>query len=188
MVLLKSADLKSAPINVASLRFAAPSLAKCKLALLRLALLRLASVRSALSRLAALRLAPLRSAPGSQRDLSLGCVLSNTGPPSSLDERYTASHRIRQAMPDRLFPRLEEGLVCDAIQPAMTHLVPLASAVVERRGGMLIHGAIIARELGIPCVNSIAGALNLVEDGELITVDGYVGIVTVGLKTATRAY
>jgi len=32
-----------------------------------------------------------------------------------------------------------EVLVCDAIRPMMTHLVPLAAAIVERRGGMLIH-------------------------------------------------
>jgi phosphohistidine swiveling domain-containing protein len=76
--------------------------------------------------------------------------------------------------------RASEVLVCDAIQPTMTHLVPLACAIVERRGGMLIHGAIIARELGIPCVNGIANAIELLEDGEIITVDGYLGIVTVG--------
>jgi phosphohistidine swiveling domain-containing protein len=73
-----------------------------------------------------------------------------------------------------------EVLVCDAIQPTMTHLVPLASAIVERRGGMLIHGAIIARELGIPCVNGIPNAVDLLHDGELVTVDGHLGIVTVG--------
>jgi pyruvate,water dikinase len=73
-----------------------------------------------------------------------------------------------------------EVLVCDAIQPTMTHLVPLACAVVERRGGMLIHGAIIARELGIPCVNGISGVIESLRDGEVITVDGYLGIVTVG--------
>jgi phosphohistidine swiveling domain-containing protein len=73
-----------------------------------------------------------------------------------------------------------EVLVCDAIQPTMTHLVPLASAIVERRGGMLIHGAIIARELGIPCVNGIPRAVEVLHDGELLTVDGYLGIVTVG--------
>jgi phosphohistidine swiveling domain-containing protein len=78
--------------------------------------------------------------------------------------------------------RFEAGevLVCDAIQPTMTHLVPLACAVVERRGGMLIHGAIIARELGIPCVNGIPRAVEVLHDGELLTVDGYLGIVTVG--------
>jgi pyruvate,water dikinase len=73
-----------------------------------------------------------------------------------------------------------EVMVCDAIQPAMTHLVPLAGAIVERRGGMLIHGAIIARELAIPCVNGVENAVALLRDGEIVTVDGYLGIVTVG--------
>ena len=62
----------------------------------------------------------------------------------------------------------------------MTHLVPLACAIVERRGGMLIHGAIIARELGVPCVNGVADAAALLHDGDLVTVDGHLGIVTVG--------
>jgi pyruvate,water dikinase len=73
-----------------------------------------------------------------------------------------------------------EVLVCDAIQPMMTHVVPLAAAVVERRGGMLIHGAIIARELGIPCVNGVPEAAELLEEGQRVTVDGHLGIVTVG--------
>jgi pyruvate,water dikinase len=71
-------------------------------------------------------------------------------------------------------------LVCDAIQPMMTHLVPLAAAVVERRGGMLIHGAIIAREMGIPCVNGVARAVEQLRDGDVVTVDGHLGIVTIG--------
>lgn len=89
--------------------------------------------------------------------------------------------------------RAGEVLVCDAIQPTMTHLVPLASAIIERRGGMLIHGAIIARELGIPCVNGVRNASGLLNDGDLVSVDGFLGIVTVGppefdleLKTDTQ--
>jgi pyruvate,water dikinase len=74
-----------------------------------------------------------------------------------------------------------EVLVCDAIQPMMTHVVPLAAGIVERRGGMLIHGAIIAREMGIPCVNGVVDALHLLADGDLVTVDGHLGLVTVGL-------
>ena len=62
----------------------------------------------------------------------------------------------------------------------MTHLVPLAGAIVERRGGMLIHGAIIARELGIPCVNGVRQAANVLRNGDFVTVDGHLGIVTVG--------
>ena len=71
-------------------------------------------------------------------------------------------------------------LVCDAVDPNMTFVVPLAAAVVERRGGMLIHGAIIAREYGLPCVTGIPDATTLVRTGDELTVDGYLGIVTVG--------
>ena len=45
---------------------------------------------------------------------------------------------------------------------------------------MLIHGAIIARELGIPCVNGVRSAADLLNNGDLVTVDGHLGIVTVG--------
>ncbi|MGD2013117.1 MAG: PEP/pyruvate-binding domain-containing protein [Desulfobacterales bacterium] len=71
-----------------------------------------------------------------------------------------------------------EVLVCDAVDPNITFVVPLAAAVVERRGGMLIHGAIIAREYGLPCITGIPDATSLIQTGEEITVDGYLGIVT----------
>jgi phosphoenolpyruvate synthase/pyruvate phosphate dikinase len=71
-------------------------------------------------------------------------------------------------------------LICDAVDPNMTFIVPLAAAVVERRGGMLIHGAIIAREYGLPCVTGISDATALIQTGDEITVDGYLGIVTLG--------
>jgi phosphohistidine swiveling domain-containing protein len=93
-----------------------------------------------------------------------------------------ATGKVRRVRDAQDLGRLRAGevLVCDAIQPTMTHLVPLACAIVERRGGMLIHGAIIARELGIPCVNGISHAVELLEEGEIVTADGYLGIVTVG--------
>jgi phosphoenolpyruvate synthase/pyruvate phosphate dikinase len=71
-------------------------------------------------------------------------------------------------------------LVCDALGPAMTFVIPLASAVVERRGGMLIHGAIIAREYGISCVTGVPDAARLIRTGMRLTVDGYLGIVRCG--------
>jgi len=72
-----------------------------------------------------------------------------------------------------------EVLVCDAISPAMTFVIPLARAVVERRGGMLIHGAIIAREYGIPCVTGVPEAAERIRSGMRLTVDGYLGIVRI---------
>jgi pyruvate,water dikinase len=88
--------------------------------------------------------------------------------------------RVVRAASDLVAFEAGEVLVCDAIQPTMTHLVPLAAAIVERRGGMLIHGAIIARELGIPCVNGIRDALAIFHDGEVVAVDGDLGIVSIG--------
>lgn len=93
-----------------------------------------------------------------------------------------ASGRIRvvRSTDDLKRFRAGEVLACQAIEPTMTQLVPLACAIVERRGGMLIHGAIIAREMGIPCVNGIEDLLGRLADGDPVTVDGHLGIVTVG--------
>jgi len=134
------------------------------------------------------------------RDVSGGTVtLPKTGEPEPPPGTEGSGERPRQLVGQPAAPGMQKGLVrcvrttqdlgrfkagevlvCDSIQPMMTHLVPLACAVVERRGGMLIHGAIIARELGIPCVNGVAAVIDSLEDGELVTVDGYLGIVTVG--------
>jgi pyruvate,water dikinase len=72
-----------------------------------------------------------------------------------------------------------EVLVCDSIDPNMTFVVPLAGGIVERRGGMLIHGAIIAREYGLPCVTGITRATDVISTGDRVTVDGYLGIVII---------
>ncbi len=76
-----------------------------------------------------------------------------------------------------------EILVCDAIDPAMTFVVPLVSGIVERRGGMLIHGAIIAREYRIPCVTGVVDAAERIKTGDRVTVDGYLGIITLARTT-----
>jgi rifampicin phosphotransferase len=76
-----------------------------------------------------------------------------------------------------------EILVCDAVDPGMTFVVPLASGIVERRGGMLIHGAIIAREYGIPCVTGVPDAVTQIRTGDFLTVDGHLGIVIIGEAT-----
>ena len=87
--------------------------------------------------------------------------------------------RVIRSPEDLLEIRSGEILVCDAIDPNMTFAVPLAAGIVERRGGMLIHGAIIAREYGIPCVTGIPGAAELIRTGDRVTVDGWLGIVTI---------
>ena len=65
----------------------------------------------------------------------------------------------------------------------MTFIVPLAAGIIERRGGMLIHGAIIAREYGIACVTGVPDAAILIQTGDQVTVDGFLGIVTIGHRS-----
>lgn len=72
-----------------------------------------------------------------------------------------------------------EILVCDSVDPNMTFVVPLARGIVERRGGMLIHGAIIAREYGLPCVTGVPDATRQIRTGDMLTVDGYLGLVII---------
>lgn len=75
--------------------------------------------------------------------------------------------------------KLQKGeiLVCDSIDPEMTFIISIAGGIIERRGGMLIHGAIIAREYGIPCVTGIHDAISSIKEGDKVTVDGYYGLV-----------
>jgi len=79
------------------------------------------------------------------------------------------------------FNNLQEGdiLVAPFTTPVWTPLFGLASGVVTESGGILSHGAIVAREYGIPAVMSVANVMNLLEDGSQIMVDGDRGIVIV---------
>ncbi len=91
----------------------------------------------------------------------------------------TGTARVIQSTSDLAAFEYGEILVCDAIDPSITFLVPLAAGIVERRGGMLIHGAIIAREYGLPCITGIPGATEAIRTGDQLTVDAFLGIVTI---------
>ncbi len=69
-------------------------------------------------------------------------------------------------------------LVARTTNPAWTPLFYKASAVVTESGGPLSHGAVTAREVGLPAVMSIRGVLERLENGQMITVDGTAGVVT----------
>ena len=69
-------------------------------------------------------------------------------------------------------------VVARAITPALAVLVAGCSALVSETGGLLDHGASLARELGIPCVVGCTDAWATLTDGMLVTVDGDGGTVT----------
>ncbi len=70
-------------------------------------------------------------------------------------------------------------LVAPSTDPGWTPLFLRASAVVAEVGGYLSHGAIVAREYGLPAVANIPGLLEAVRDGSQLSVDGDTGEVLV---------
>jgi pyruvate,water dikinase len=75
--------------------------------------------------------------------------------------------------------RLRRGdvLVAPSTDPGWTPLFLRAAALVTEVGGYLSHGAIVAREFGIPAVLNVPDALTLLRDGEPVLVDGDTGRV-----------
>ena len=93
---------------------------------------------------------------------------------------YTGKARIINSIED--FKGVEKGeiLVFDSVQPQMTFIISLAGAIIERRGGMLVHSSIIAREMKIPAVNGVPKVTSLINTGDMVTVNGDMGIITIG--------
>ncbi len=70
-------------------------------------------------------------------------------------------------------------LVARFTDPGWTPIFPLASAVVTEIGGVLSHGAIVAREFGIPAVVNVQRATELIRSGDSLRIDGSNGQVTI---------
>jgi pyruvate,water dikinase len=75
--------------------------------------------------------------------------------------------------------RLEPGevLVAPSTDPGWTPLFLTASALVMEMGGMMSHGAVVAREYGIPAVVGVPDATERIKTGERVVVDGSAGTV-----------
>ena len=71
-----------------------------------------------------------------------------------------------------------EVLVAAVLDAAYGPLLALASGAVAEVGGLLSHGSVVARELGVPCVVDVAGATRQILAGERVMVDGDAGTVT----------
>jgi pyruvate,water dikinase len=70
-------------------------------------------------------------------------------------------------------------LVCPSTDPAWVPLFVNARALVMETGGVLSHGAIVAREFGLPAVAGLSGVTRRLKTGQRLRVDGGSGVVTV---------
>ena len=72
-----------------------------------------------------------------------------------------------------------EILVTRATDPGWTPVFSVIGGAVLEIGGLLSHGAIVAREYGLPAVVNVPAATRRIVDGDTVTVDGTTGQVRV---------
>ncbi|MQS40156.1 PEP-utilizing enzyme, partial [Streptomyces katsurahamanus] len=101
---------------------------------------------------------------------------SLTGTPASAGTA-TAPARV---ITDPVGARLEPGeiLVAPSTDPGWTPLFLTAGGLVMEMGGANSHGAVVAREYGIPAVVGVRGAMEAIRTGQIVTVDGGAGVVS----------
>jgi pyruvate,water dikinase len=80
---------------------------------------------------------------------------------------------------DPVGAHLEPGeiLVAPSTDPGWTPLFMTAGALVMEMGGVISHGAVVAREYGIPAVVGVPDATTRLHTGQIVTVDGSAGTV-----------
>jgi pyruvate,water dikinase len=69
-------------------------------------------------------------------------------------------------------------LVCVMTTPSWTPLFSIAAGIITETGGALSHPAITAREYGIPAVVAVKDATTRIRDGQVVTIDGASGVVS----------
>jgi pyruvate,water dikinase len=118
-----------------------------------------------------------RSAPVEGVDVLQGVPLSAgvaEAPALVLDQPITAN------LDGCLLAEREDYiLVCPSTDPAWVPLFVQARGLVMETGGVLSHGAIVAREFGLPAVAGFAGIQKRLKTGQRLRVDGGRGTVTV---------
>ncbi len=73
-------------------------------------------------------------------------------------------------------------LVAPMTSPDYVPAMKKASAIVTNEGGMTSHAAIVSREMGIPCVVGTKNGTKILNDGDVVTVNGTTGEIYLGSK------
>ncbi len=89
----------------------------------------------------------------------------------------TGPARILRDLGDAARLRPGDILIARATDPGWTPLFHVAGGLVMELGGMLSHGAVVAREYGLPAIVGVPDVTRRVEDGRMVTVDGSRGVL-----------
>ena len=85
--------------------------------------------------------------------------------------------RFVRGMTDWSRVRRGDIIVAPVIDPGMAPLFGIAGGLIVELGGTLSHGAIIAREYGLPTVANVVQAMARLSEGEQVSLDAAQGVV-----------
>jgi pyruvate, water dikinase len=100
--------------------------------------------------------------------------------------RVSGPVRVLQSISDESSLLHGEILVTRMTSPDWVPLMRRAAAIVTDAGGMTSHAAIVARELGLPCIVGTRDATQKLKNGAVVTVDGATGVVLGGSSAASE--
>jgi rifampicin phosphotransferase len=101
--------------------------------------------------------------------------------------RVTGTVKIIKSSADLRALGGEIAVVC-AIEPSLTSIFPVVSGLVAEIGGLLSHGAILAREYGLPAVVNAKDATRRLHDGDRIELDGTTGRIRLLRREPTAGF
>lgn len=78
-------------------------------------------------------------------------------------------------------------LVCPTTDPGWVLLISMSAGLVVEIGSAMSHAALLARELGIPCVAGVEDATRRIPDGALVEIDGSAGTVRIVTETTSSS-
>ncbi|WP_128893654.1 PEP/pyruvate-binding domain-containing protein [Longirhabdus pacifica] len=103
-----------------------------------------------------------------------------TGVPASPGIAEGEVYVIQHILERSTYSYIPEGaiVVAPMLTPHLSYNLVTAAGIITEVGGILSHGAIFAREAGIPAIVSVPSALKVLQQGDKVRIDAHQGIIT----------
>ena len=92
--------------------------------------------------------------------------------------KYQGTARIVTKLSDAKLIQQGDVLITISTDIGWSPYFPLLGGVVTELGGLISHGAVVAREYGLPCVVGAEGATTAFKSGDYVAIDGGLGTVS----------
>lgn len=113
---------------------------------------------------------------------SLGSEMSVGGTPAC-PGRVTGPARVVTHISEADTIRPGEILIAMSTDIGWSPHFPVLAGVVTELGGLISHGAVVAREYGLPCLVGVTGATQTFSSGDIVTLDAVRGNISLVTRT-----